>query len=193
MTPRNSPFDSLMGLSLPGTLERLDRWHGSRPVAAIPVAVVKKFGDDRARRHAALIAYYRFFSLFPLLLVLVSLLGFALQNDPELQKRILDSALAQFPVIGPQIESNIGALTGSFVTLAVGLATARGPASGDLRHAGRDGRGLERREARSTLVRALEAAGAPGPRRRGADPEIVAACRRAQSLLARLRSDFVEE
>lgn len=113
-----------MGLSLRGTLERFDHWQGSHPVAAIPVAVVKKFGDDRAGRHAALIAYYGFFSLFPLLLVLVSLLGFALQNDPELQQRILDSALAQFPVIGQQIESNIGALTGSFVTLAVGLATA---------------------------------------------------------------------
>lgn len=113
-----------MGLSLRGTLERFDHWQGSHPVAAIPVGVVKKFGDDRAGRHAALIAYYGFFSLFPLLLVLVSLLGFALQNDAQLQQRILDSALAQFPVIGQQIESNIGALTGSFVTLAVGLATA---------------------------------------------------------------------
>jgi YihY family inner membrane protein len=113
-----------MSLSLRGTLQRLDHWQGSHPVVAIPVAVVKKFGDDRAGRHAALIAYYGFFSLFPLLLVLVSLLGFALQNNPELQQRVLDSALAQFPVIGQQIESNIGALTGSFVTLAVGLATA---------------------------------------------------------------------
>lgn len=113
-----------MALSLRGTPQRFDHWQGSHPFVAIPVAVVKKFGDDRAGRLAALIAYYGFFSLFPLLLVLVSLLGFALQNDPDLQQRILDSALAQFPVIGQQIENNIGALSGSFLTLAVGLATA---------------------------------------------------------------------
>jgi membrane protein len=113
-----------MGLSLRGTLEALDRRQRSRPVLAIPVAVVRKFGDDRAGRHAALIAYYGFFSLFPLLLVLVTVLGFVLQDDPALQQRIVDSALAQFPVIGQQIEGNIGALTGSFVALALGLATA---------------------------------------------------------------------
>ena len=113
-----------MGLPFRGALQRLDHWQRARPVTAIPVAVFKKFGDDRAGRHAALIAYYGFFSLFPLLLVLVSVLGFALQNDPSLRERILDSALSQFPVIGQQIEHNIGALTGSFVTLAVGLATA---------------------------------------------------------------------
>ena len=113
-----------MGLPFRGALERLDRWQRSHPLTAIPVAVVKKFGDDRAGRHAALIAYYGFFSMFPLLLVLVSILGIALQNDPALRERILGSALAQFPVIGQQIEHNIGALTGSFLTLAIGLATA---------------------------------------------------------------------
>lgn len=113
-----------MSLSPRRTLERLDRWQRSHPPAAIPVGVVRKFGDDRAGRHAALIAYYAFLSLFPLLLVLVSLLGFVLQDNPDLRQRVLDSALAQFPVIGQQIEHNIGALTGSFVTLAVGLVTA---------------------------------------------------------------------
>jgi membrane protein len=113
-----------MGLSLRATLERLDRRQRSHPVVAIPVAVARKFGDDRAGRHAALIAYYGFFSLFPLLLVLVSVLGFALQDNPDLQRRILDSALAQFPVIGQQIRGNVGALSGSFVTIAVGLVTA---------------------------------------------------------------------
>ena len=107
-----------------GALERLDHWQRSRSVIAIPVAVVRKFGDDRAGRHAALIAYYGFFSLFPLLLVLVSVLGFALHDNPGLRREILDSALAQFPVIGQQIERNVGALSGSFVTLAVGLVTA---------------------------------------------------------------------
>ena len=63
-------------------LDRLQRGHIA---LAFPVAVLKKFGDDRASRLAALIAYYAFFSLFPLLLAFVSILGFVLDNDPQLR------------------------------------------------------------------------------------------------------------
>lgn len=105
-------------------LERADGWQRRRTVSAVIVAVVRKFGDDRAGKHAALIAYYGFFSLFPLLLVLVTVLGFTLEGDPELQDRILHSALGQFPIIGEQIEDDIGALEGSLAALTVGLAAA---------------------------------------------------------------------
>jgi YihY family inner membrane protein len=105
-------------------VRRIDRWQRRHPQVAIPVAVVRKFGDDRASRLAALIAYYRFFSLLLVLLVLVTVLGFALQDSPHLREAILDSALAQFPVIGQQIRENIGALRGSIMTLAIGLAAA---------------------------------------------------------------------
>src|SRR5688500_12704145 len=47
---------------------------------AFPVAVVKKFGEDQGGQRAALLAYYGFFSLFPLLLVAVTVLGFVLQG-----------------------------------------------------------------------------------------------------------------
>src|ERR1039458_889564 len=46
----------------------LDRLQQSRPWLAFPIAVWKKFGDDQAGNLAALIAYYGFASLFPLLL-----------------------------------------------------------------------------------------------------------------------------
>ena len=42
----------------------------------------KKFGEDRASNLAALVAYYAFFSLFPLLLAFVSILGFVLEDNP---------------------------------------------------------------------------------------------------------------
>jgi membrane protein len=58
--------------------------------------------------------------LFPLLLVLSSLLGFLLQGDPGLQQRIIHSALAQFPVIGHDLEQP-GKLGGKGVGLAVGI------------------------------------------------------------------------
>jgi membrane protein len=94
------------------------------PPAAFLVAVLRKFGDDRASSHSALLAYYAFFSLFPLLLVLVSVLGFALEDDPSAQADVVDTALARIPVIGEELADDVGSLTGSGVALAVGLAGA---------------------------------------------------------------------
>ena len=52
------------------------------------MAVVRKFGDDQGGNLAALVAYYAFFSLFPLLLVFVTILGFVLQGDPGAQRSV---------------------------------------------------------------------------------------------------------
>ncbi len=105
-------------------LGTFDRWQRHHTAAAFPVAVVRKFVDDRASGHAALIAYYAFFSLFPLLLALVSVLGFVLQDNPSLQDDVLDSALARIPVVGIQLEDDLEPLAGSELALAVGLAGA---------------------------------------------------------------------
>ncbi|HEX5937302.1 MAG TPA: YihY/virulence factor BrkB family protein [Actinomycetota bacterium] len=105
-------------------LRRADAAQRSRPALAFPVAVVKKFGDDRAGQMAALIAYYGFFSLFPLLLVFATIAAFVIQNDPALQQRLLDSALSRFPVVGPEIRANIGAIQGSSFALIVGIVLA---------------------------------------------------------------------
>jgi membrane protein len=103
-------------------LRAVDAFQKRHAAIAFPFAVFKKFGDDQAGNLAALIAYYGFFSLFPLLLVLVTVLGMVLRNNPDLQTRILDSALANFPVIGTEISRNVHALEGSGVTLALGIA-----------------------------------------------------------------------
>jgi membrane protein len=105
-------------------LAAADTWQRSHAAAAVPVAVVKKFSDDRASSLAALMAYYAFFSLFPLMLVFVSVLGFVLEGDPSLQADIVDSALARIPVIGAQLDDQVAPLTGSALALAVGLVGA---------------------------------------------------------------------
>ncbi|MGH8991895.1 MAG: YihY/virulence factor BrkB family protein [Acidimicrobiia bacterium] len=105
-------------------VETLDCWQRRHRWFAFPFAVAKKFGEDQAGQLAALIAYYSFFSLFPLLLVLLTVLGFVLGRDAELQRRVLDSALAHFPVIGDRIRDHIGSLPHRGVALAVGLALA---------------------------------------------------------------------
>jgi YihY family inner membrane protein len=106
------------------TVRRIDAFQQGRRSVAFVFAVVKKFGDDRAGDLAALVAYYGFFSLFPLLLVLVAILGLILRGHPALQQSVLDSTLAQFPVIGDQLRSNIHGLSGAGAGTAVGIGTA---------------------------------------------------------------------
>jgi membrane protein len=101
-----------------------DGWQRRRPWAALPLAVVKKFGDDQAGNLAALVAYYSFFSIFPLLLVMTTVLGWVLASNPDLEQRLVDSALGQFPVIGDQLRENVGGLPGSGLVFAIGLIGA---------------------------------------------------------------------
>ncbi|HEY4278870.1 MAG TPA: YihY/virulence factor BrkB family protein [Conexibacter sp.] len=103
-------------------LRAFDRLQRRAPVLGFPLAVVKKFSDDHAGHLAALIAWYGFFSIFPLLLVLVTVLGYVLSGNPEWYARIVNSAFAQFPVIGEDI--SVGALRGDTTALVVGIVGA---------------------------------------------------------------------
>jgi membrane protein len=113
-------------------LSAADRFQQRHPVLAFPVAVWSKFNDDRAGNLAALISYYAFAALFPLLLVLVTVLNIVLKNDPGLQKTLLESAVSQYPVIGPQIKASLGTIPGTGLPLVIGalllLLGARGVA-----------------------------------------------------------------
>jgi YihY family inner membrane protein len=100
----------------------LDRYQQKRKWLAIPFAVVKKFADDQAGSLAALIAYWGFFSIFPLLLVMVTVLGFVLQGDSSAAQAVENSALRQFPVIGSSIGKH--QLSGSAGALTIGLVTS---------------------------------------------------------------------
>lgn len=91
---------------------------------AIPMAVVKKFGDDQGGHLAALVAYYAFFSLFPLLLVLVTILSYVLHGSPHIQESIKNSVLAQFPIVGRDIRDNIHELHGHVLALVIGVVTS---------------------------------------------------------------------
>jgi len=102
-------------------LERFDRYQQLHGWLGLPLAVVRKYGDDRGGFLAALIAYYGFLSIFPLMLVLVTVLGMVLSGNPSLQKSIENSALQQFPVIGPQLKENVDAISGNTVVLVIGI------------------------------------------------------------------------
>ncbi len=97
---------------------RQQRTRGLRFVAA----VYKKFSDDQAGQLAALISYYAFVSIFPLLLVLVTVLGFVLQGHPQDQQKILHGTLGQFPLLSDSLK--LHALKGSAAALAIGVVGA---------------------------------------------------------------------
>jgi membrane protein len=108
-------------MSLIDGLRAVDGFQQRHPRLSFPAAVIKKFGDDQASQLAALIAYYGFVSLFPLLLVFVTVLGFVLQGNPSTQEHVLNSTLSQFPIVGTQLQHNVHSLTGSTGALAIGL------------------------------------------------------------------------
>jgi YihY family inner membrane protein len=101
-------------------VNRLDRFQQRHPAAGFPLAVVYKYIDDSGGNLAALIAYYGFLSLFPLLLLLSTVLSIVLAGDAQLQHRVIQSALSQFPVVGPQL-GDPKSLGGGTVGLVVGV------------------------------------------------------------------------
>jgi YihY family inner membrane protein len=103
---------------------RVDAWQRRHRLGGFPVAVVKKFSEDDGSNLAALIAYYAFFSLFPLMLAFVSILGFVLEGNPSLRDDVVDTALGRIPVIGAQLRDQVHPLTGTGIGLAVGLVGA---------------------------------------------------------------------
>jgi YihY family inner membrane protein len=88
---------------------------------ALGFGVIKKFGDDRAGSLAALIAFYAFLAVFPLLLLLTTGLGFAMDRNSELRSAVLRSALRDFPIVGQQLGEAIHPLQGNGLALAVGI------------------------------------------------------------------------
>ncbi|MCV7408031.1 ribonuclease BN [Mycobacterium florentinum] len=90
---------------------------------SVTVAVIYKYLDDQGGYLAALITYYGFVSLFPMMLLLTTGLGVVLAGRPDLQEQVLHSTLSQFPVIGSQLHQPAG-LSGGTVAVVVGILGA---------------------------------------------------------------------
>jgi membrane protein len=119
MVPGDWPTcGEVVGVAVTGRLDLFQRKH---PWAAFPLAVAYKYFDDFGTYLAALLTYYGFVSLFPLLLLLSTILGFVLAGDPRLQAEVLTSAVHQFPVIGGDL-ARPKRLGGGSIGLVVGIA-----------------------------------------------------------------------
>ena len=119
-------------------VDRVDAWQQKRPVLAVPVGVVVKYREDRGQQYAALLSYYGFISMFPLLLLFVAILSVLLEESPSLRDKIIDSILGRLPVLGTQINDQIdGGPAGARRALrrrrrgaALGRAQGRAPRAG---------------------------------------------------------------
>ncbi len=108
-------------------------WHTSDRVRALrsrhrSVDVVVEMLDGwrlhQSGRNASLLSFWAFLSIFPLLLVATTILGFVLEGNPDLQERIVDGALAEIPVLGEQLRDDPASLDGNIWVLIVGLLGA---------------------------------------------------------------------
>jgi len=101
-------------------LRRADRFQRRHGALGFPYAVLEKFGNDQAGSKAALIAYYGLFALFPLLMLFTTILGYVVHGNERLRKELVDSALGSFPIIGPQLQSQVHGLSGSAFAIVTG-------------------------------------------------------------------------
>src|SRR5690242_21475962 len=102
-------------------VRRVDRFQQRHVVLGFPWAVMQKFGNDQAGGKAALMAYYGLFALFPLLLLLATILGFVLAGNPALRDQIINTAVGKIPVVGDQIKSEVHPLEGNTTALVIGI------------------------------------------------------------------------
>ena len=96
--------------------DRLQRRHG---VLGFPYAVVKKYGDDEGGREAALITYYGFLSIFPLLLLGVAVLSRVLAGNPDLRQRLVTAVVPE--ALRSTVEHSVTTLPTSTIPFIAGL------------------------------------------------------------------------
>lgn len=103
-------------------LRRADAMQQRHTPTAFLFGVIKKFGDDNGGALVSNLAYTGFVSVFPLLLILVTVLVSVAAGDPSLRGQVIHGATMQFPLIGKQLASNIHGLKRATVaSLTVGL------------------------------------------------------------------------
>ena len=103
-------------------IRRVDAAQQRHTAAAFAFGVIKKYGDDNGGSLTASLAHSAFVAVFPLLLVLVTILGLVAAGDPSLRHHVLNAVAGQFPLIGKQLRDNVHALRrSSVIGLVFGL------------------------------------------------------------------------
>lgn len=124
-TSRSAPVTSTKSKTSANPLERIvglvDGFQRKHPVLGFPYAVIKKYGDDQGGYQAALITYYGFLSLFPLLIVATSIIQMVSRGNDGLKERLTGSITSYFPAIGDSLSASIQTSSKTGLALIIGL------------------------------------------------------------------------
>lgn len=107
--------------SIKTIIKKINAWQRSHRWSAVTYAVIKKYSEDESGYQAALLTYYGFLSLFPLLLVLTTVTSLVAGNHPGLQRNVIHGTTTYFPVLGSQLAHHISGLHKNGLALAVGI------------------------------------------------------------------------
>jgi len=89
---------------------------------AFVFGVVKKYGDDNGGVLASNLAYSVFVSIFPLLLILTTILGLVAAFNPSIKTDVLNAVAGQVPLIGHTLTTNVQELKrASIIGLIIGF------------------------------------------------------------------------
>lgn len=100
-------------------LEQVDDYQQRHRKTGVAFATLKKYSEDQSSSLAAMIAFWAFFSIFPLMLALVTILGYVLPAGTR--TNVLSHVASYLPLLDT---STLHGLTGSWWPVLVGLATA---------------------------------------------------------------------
>ncbi|HVS58440.1 MAG TPA: YihY/virulence factor BrkB family protein [Candidatus Saccharimonadales bacterium] len=99
----------------------VDRFQQRHTVPGFLYAVIKKQGDDQGGYQTALLAYYAFWSLFPLLIVFTTVTQLLLSGNPGLRNDVSNSVTHYFPILGNHLQQSVQASGKTGVALGISL------------------------------------------------------------------------
>jgi len=104
-------------------IDRFDVYQQKHRWLSFPLTIIKKYGDDQVGNKAALLTYYGFLALFPLLLVLATVVQIiaTYTHNTDLSNNVISAATSYFPVLGDQLSGHIHTLHKSGFALLVGV------------------------------------------------------------------------
>ncbi len=105
-------------------IDAIDRFQQRHKPTAIFSACIRSYADARGSMLAGLATFYGFLAIFPLLLLFFTLVAVTLKSHPDLQTRLINAVLSQFPDLGRHLEDQIHTLSAN--SLTVGLITTVG-------------------------------------------------------------------
>src|SRR5690348_11498139 len=103
------------------TIGWFDGYQRRHKAIGFPLAVFRKYGDDQAGHQAALLAYYGFLAIFPLFLILTTVLKVLIRDDTVLRAKIIKNATNYFPLVGNDLQQNVHTLGSTGWILAIGV------------------------------------------------------------------------